>query len=136
MTNILDKLIEEKIDTAARIYVINKRRDDLAYFQFRSIEDFTEGAKWAIKIAKECGLIIEENPIELNYNILKEKGWKKDIDGWYKLQTGRANLYIKRSSVNDDEFLLCVSEDKHDIARVTYLHELKYLIDSFNCDKI
>lgn len=134
MTNILDKLIEEKIDTAARIYVINKRRDDLAYFQFRSIEDFTEGAKWAIKIAKECGLIIEENPIELNYNILKEKGWKKDIDGWYKLQTGRANLYIKRSSVNDDEFLLCVSEDKHDIARVTYLHELQRILSSLSID--
>lgn len=32
MTNILDKLIEEKIDTAARIYAINNRRDDAGYF--------------------------------------------------------------------------------------------------------
>ena len=71
----------EKIDTAARIYVINKRRNDAGYFQFRSIEDFTEGAKWAIKMAKEGGLIMEENPIPLNYNILKEKGWKKDTAG-------------------------------------------------------
>lgn len=134
MTNILDKLIEEKIDTAARIYVINKRRDDLAYFQFRSVEDFTEGAKWAIKIAKECGLIIEENPIELNYNILKEKGWKKDTAGWYYLPTGRSNLYIRRISVSSKEFLLCVSEDKHDIARVTYLHELQRIISSLSIE--
>ena len=35
MTNILDKLIEEKIDTAARIYVINKRRYDAGYFSIQ-----------------------------------------------------------------------------------------------------
>lgn len=134
MTNILDKLIEEKIDTAARIYVINKRRDDLAYFQFRSIEDFTEGAKWAIKMAKEGGLIMEENPIELNYNILKEKGWKKDTAGWYYLPTGRSNLYIRRISGSSKEFLLCVSEDKHDIARVTYLHELQRILSSLSIE--
>ena len=132
MTNILDKLIEEKIDTAARIYVINKRRDDAAYFQFRSIEDFTEGAKWAIKITKEGRFVIEENQIELNYNILKEKGCKKDTAGWYYLHTGRSNLYIRR--IREKEFLLCVSEDKHDIARVTYLHELQRILSSLDID--
>ena len=132
MTNILDKLIEEKIDTAAMIYVINKRCDDAAYFQFRSIEDFTEGAKWVIKLAKEGRFVIEENQIELNYNILKEKGCKKDTAGWYYLPTGRSNLYIRR--IREKEFLLYVSEDKHDIARVTYLHELQRILSSLDID--
>lgn len=134
MTNISDKLIEQEIDIAARVYVINNRRDDAGYFQYRSIEDFTEGAKWAIRMAKEGSLVIEENPIELNYNILKEKGWKKDIAGWYKLTTGRANLYIRRSSGTGKEFLLCVSEDKHNIASVTYLHELQRILSSLHID--
>ena len=124
--------MKKKIDTAARIYVINKRRGDAAYFQFRSFEDFTEGAKWAIKIAKEGRFVIEENPIELNCNILKEKGWKKDTAGWYYLPTGMSNLYIRR--IREKEFLLCVSEDKYDIAIVTYLHELQRILSSLHID--
>ena len=117
---------------------MNRHQNDVAYLQLRSIGDFTEGAKWAIRMLKEEGIYSEKrlNPTYLNYKTLENNGWKKDIDGWYKLQTGKANLYIKRSSVNDDEFLLCVSEDKHYIANITYVHELKDLIDSFNCDKI
>ena len=117
---------------------MNRHQNNVAYLQLRSIGDFTEGAKWAIRMLKEEGIYSEKrlNPTYLNYKTLENNGWKKDIDGWYKLQTGKANLYIKRSSVNDDEFLLCVSEDKHYIASITYVHELKDLIDSFNCDKI
>ena len=124
--------IEKVINIAARIFVMNMHANDTAYFQSRSIEDFTEGAKWAMKMVGKDKSISEDrlNPIHLSYEILEINGWKKDIDGWYQFPTRRSNLYIKRSSVNNDDFLLCVSEDKHNIASITYIHELQYLMDS------
>ena len=39
---------DKEIDIAARAQVLSKHFNETAYFQLRSIEDFTEGAHWAI----------------------------------------------------------------------------------------
>ena len=91
-------MIEQEIDIAARISVMNRHQNDVAYLQLRSIGDFTEGAKWAIRMLKEEGIYSEKrlNPTYLNYKTLENNGWKKDTAGWYYLPTGRSNLYIRR----------------------------------------
>lgn len=39
---------DKEIDIAARAQALSKHLNETAYFQLRSIEDFTDGAKWAI----------------------------------------------------------------------------------------
>lgn len=39
---------DKEIDIAARVQVLSKHINETAYFQLRSIEDFKDGAKWAI----------------------------------------------------------------------------------------
>ena len=39
---------DKEIDIAARAQVLSKHFNETAYFQLRSIEDFRDGAKWAI----------------------------------------------------------------------------------------
>lgn len=39
---------DKEIDIAARAQVLSKHFNEAAYFQLRSIEDFTEGAHWVI----------------------------------------------------------------------------------------
>ena len=39
---------DKEIDIAARVQVLSKHVNETAYFQLRSIEDFKDGAKWAI----------------------------------------------------------------------------------------
>ena len=39
---------DKEIDIAARAQALSKHINETAYFQLRSIEDFTDGAKWAI----------------------------------------------------------------------------------------
>lgn len=39
---------DKKIDIAARAQVLSKHFNETAYFQLRSIEDFTDGAHWVI----------------------------------------------------------------------------------------
>lgn len=39
---------DKEIDIAARAVVLSKHINETAYFQLRSIEDFKEGAHWAI----------------------------------------------------------------------------------------
>lgn len=39
---------DKEIDIAARAQILSKHLNETAYFQLRSIEDFTDGAKWAI----------------------------------------------------------------------------------------
>ena len=39
---------DEEINIAARAQVLSKHINEVAYFQLRSIEDFKDGAKWAI----------------------------------------------------------------------------------------
>ena len=40
---------DKEIDIAARAQVLSKHVNDTSYFQLRSIEDFKDGADWAIQ---------------------------------------------------------------------------------------
>ncbi len=39
---------ENEIDIAARAQALSKHINETSYFQLRSIEDFKDGARWAI----------------------------------------------------------------------------------------
>ena len=66
-------------------------------------------------------------PVKLNSLILQKNGWKKD-DKWYKLTTKRAYLYITKDAKVNDEFLVCVGDVKHNLASVSFVHELQHLL--------
>lgn len=66
-------------------------------------------------------------PIPLTPKILEKNGWKKD-GKWYKLATKRAYLYITKDTKVNDEFLVCVGDDKHNLASVSFVHELQHLL--------
>lgn len=66
-------------------------------------------------------------PIPLTPEILEKNGWKKD-GKWYKLSTKRTYLYITKDAKVNDEFLVCVGDDKHNLASVSFVHELQHLL--------
>lgn len=80
-------------------------------------------------IGESIGCILEEalKPIPLTPEILEKNGWKKD-GKWYKLATKRAYLYITKDAKVNDEFLVCVGDDKHNLASVSFVHELQHLL--------
>lgn len=67
-------------------------------------------------------------PIPLTPSILEKNGWKNDDDDWYKLPTKRAYLYITKDTKVNDEFLVCVSLEKNNLASVRFVHELQHLL--------
>lgn len=94
---------DKEIDIAARAQALSKHINETAYFQLRSIEDFKDGAKWAInEFLKDLWHQTDEEPkgydewILLHYSVgnyyslaqVKEfKSWKgfvekMPIDGW------------------------------------------------------
>ena len=66
-------------------------------------------------------------PIPITPEILEKNGWKKD-GKWYKLATKRAYLYITKDAKVNDEFLVCVGDDKHNLVSVSFVHELQHLL--------
>lgn len=66
-------------------------------------------------------------PIPLTTEILEKNGWKKD-GNWYKLVTKRAYLYLTKDTKSNDEFLVCVGDEKHNLASVSFVHELQHLL--------
>lgn len=66
-------------------------------------------------------------PVKLNSLILQKNGWKKD-GKWYKLTTKRAYLYITKDAKVNDEFLVCIGDDKYNLASVSFVHELQHLL--------
>lgn len=44
----MDMIDDKKIDIAARAQALSKHINETSYFQLRSIEDFKDGARWAI----------------------------------------------------------------------------------------
>lgn len=62
-------MVEDKeIDIAARAQVLSKHFNETAYFQLRSIEDFTDGAHWAInELLKDLWHPANEIPKEFNH---------------------------------------------------------------------
>lgn len=69
----------------------------------------------------------ELKPIPLTPEILQKNGWKED-GGWFRLNTQRAYLYITKDEKVDDEFLVCVGDDKNNLASVSFVHELQHLL--------
>ena len=63
----------------------------------------------------------ERDKVELH--ITFEKDGK-----WYKLATKRAYLYITKDTKVNDEFLVCVGLDMHNLASVSFVHELQHLL--------
>lgn len=66
-------------------------------------------------------------PIPLTPEILEKNGWKNDGYDWYKLPTKRAYLYITKDTEVKDEFLVCAGLEKHNLASVSFVHELQHL---------
>lgn len=66
-------------------------------------------------------------PIPLTPEIIEKNGWKED-GKWYKLTTKRAYLYITKDTKSNDEFLVCAGADKHNLASVSFVHELQHLL--------
>lgn len=56
---------DKKIDIAARAQVLSKHINETSYFQLRSIEDFKDGARWAInEFLKDLWHPVSEEPRE------------------------------------------------------------------------
>lgn len=54
---------DKKIDIAARAQALSKHINETAYFQIRSIEDFKDGARWAInEFLKDLWHTVDEEP--------------------------------------------------------------------------
>lgn len=89
-----------------------------------------EGAEFGDKgylLGECCAWVKDIVPIPLVPAILEKNGWKKD-GKWYKLATKRAYLYITKDAKVHDEFLVCVGDDKHNLASVSFVHELQHLL--------
>lgn len=70
----------------------------------------------------------EVKPIPLTPSILEKNGWKNDGYDLYKLPTKRAYLYITKDTKVNDEFLVCVGLDMHNLASVSFVHQLQHLL--------
>lgn len=56
---------DKKIDIAARAQALSKHINETSYFQLRSIEDFKDGARWAInEFLKDLWHPVSEEPRE------------------------------------------------------------------------
>lgn len=88
------------------------------------IRDIEDGCRHRVLYAS---LKKEISNIHLTPEILEKNGWKKD-GKWYKLATKRAYLYITKDAKVNDEFLVCVGDDKHNLASVSFVHELQHLL--------
>jgi hypothetical protein len=63
---------DKEIDIAARVQVLSKHVNETAYFQLRSIEDFKDGAKWAInEFLKDLWHPASEEPKRHSYIMFK-----------------------------------------------------------------
>ena len=63
---------DKEIDIAARAQALSKHINETAYFQLRSIEDFKDGARWAInEFLKNLWHPASEEPKRHSYIIFK-----------------------------------------------------------------
>lgn len=88
---------DKEIDIAARAKVLSKHVNETAYFQLRSIEDFKDGAKWAInEFLKDLLHPASEVPRNDNGKVLafsKEIGYRKLYDMNDMLDKTTCNTY-------------------------------------------
>ena len=113
--------------------------------KYRAVEDgnaFTE-LKGSVTLSNSKGKNIEDDgflfcdsgawvkdivPIPLTPSILEKNGWKRDDYDWYRLPVKRAYLYITKDTEVKDEFLVCAGLEKHNLASVSFVHELQHLL--------
>ena len=97
-----------------------------------AIKEHRDGNHFDLSCPKEglvyCFVGVEDiKPVSLTPEILKKNGWNEDCK-WYKLTTKRAYLYITKDTKSNDEFLVCAGSDKHNLASVSFVHELQHLL--------
>lgn len=66
--------------------------------------------------------------VPLTPEILEKNGWKDDGYDWYRLPTKRAYLYITKDMTTLGEFLVCVGLDRHNLASISFVHQLQHLL--------
>lgn len=71
---------------------------------------------------------LELSGVPLTPEILEKNGWKDDGYDWYRLPTKRAYLYITKDMTTLGEFLVCVGLDRHNIASISFVHQLQHLL--------
>lgn len=82
---------DKKIDIAARAQALSKHINETSYFQLRSIEDFKDGARWAInELLKNLWHPFDEVPTRKSSNILLffesySTGTEDDYDEYFEL---------------------------------------------------
>ena len=89
-----------------------------------------EGVEFGDKgylLAECCAWVKDIVPIPLTPEILVKNGWKNDGYDWYRLPTKRAYLYITKDITTLGEFLVCVGLDRHNLASISFVHELQHL---------
>jgi hypothetical protein len=96
------------------------------------VKEPRDGSHFDLSCPKE-GLVYclvdsdEIKPVSLTPEILEKNGWKRDDYDWYKLPVKRAYLYITKDTEVKDEFLVCAGLEKHNLASVSFVHELQHL---------
>ena len=81
---------DKEIDIAARAQALSKHINETAYFQLRSIEDFKDGAKWAInEFLKNLWHPAEEEPKEFK-EILAEAKLTESINTYLSFKRNDA----------------------------------------------
>lgn len=84
-------IYDKEIDIAARAQALSKHVNETSYFQLRSIEDFKDGAKWAIKqFLKDLWHPYDEVPTRKDSNMLQffesySTGTEDDFDEYFEL---------------------------------------------------
>ena len=97
------------------------------------VKEPRDGSHFDLSCPKE-GLVydlvdIEEiKSVRLTPEILEKNGWKDDGYDWYRLPTKRAYLYITKDMTTLGEFLVCVGLDRHNIASISFVHQLQHLL--------
>lgn len=96
----------------------------------RITSSYLKGTKLFYYRDGENGWIREDaiKPIPLTPEILEKNGWKDDGYDWYRLPTKRAYLYITKDMTTLGEFLVCVGLDRHNIASISFVHQLQHLL--------
>lgn len=76
------------------------------------------------------GILCKEfaKDIPLTPEILVKNGWKNDGYDWYRLPSKRAYLYITKDITTLGEFLVCVGLDRHNLASISFVHQLQHLL--------
>ena len=90
-----------------------------------------EGTEFGDKgylLAECCAWVKDIVPIPLTPEILEKNGWKDDGYDWYRLPTKRAYLYITKDMTTLGEFLVCVGLDRHNLASISFVHQLQHLL--------